>query len=127
MANEIDGELYPRNNAHTTARPSRWQLNPVTGVEEEVAISGLTDLRAFVSLSQTATDHTTGAINAALAFVMTEVGATGAYQATILGSALAAHVSQPDGTKLYVHWQSPGAGYHEFAEVTWRTSRPAAA
>jgi hypothetical protein len=127
MANEIDGELYPRNNAHTTCRPTRWQLNPTTGVEEEVAISGLTDLRAYVSLIHEATDHTTGAINAALVYLMTEVLTTAAYQATILGSALAAHVAQPGGADLFVHWQSPSAGYHEVVKVTWRTSRPAAA
>lgn len=124
MANTIDPELYPDNNAHTTARPVRWRLHPTTGVEEQPAISGLTDLRVYVSLSATAADHTTGAINAALVYVMSEILATAAYEATILGSALRTHVTSPDGTKLYIHWQSPTAGYHEVAEVTWRTSRP---
>ncbi len=51
MANEIDGEIYARNNAHTTCRPMRWQLNPTTGANEEVPITGLTDLRAYLSAS----------------------------------------------------------------------------
>jgi hypothetical protein len=126
MANEIDGEIYPRNNAHTTCRPSRWQLNPTTGVEEEVPISGLTDLRAYLSASADATSHTTGALHPSLAYSMIEVLATAAYQATILGSDTAANVTSADGTTLYVHWQAPSAGYHEFTPVIWRTKRPAA-
>lgn len=124
--NIIDPELYPDNNAHTTARPERWRLNPSTGAEEQVAITGLTDLRVYVSLSATAVDHTTGAIAPALVEVMTEIGSTGAYEATLEGAALRTEVTSPDGTPLYVHWQSPAAGYHEVAQVTWRTSRPAA-
>lgn len=126
MANEIDGEIYARNNAHTTCRPTRWQLNPTTGVEEEVAISGLTDLRAYLSASADATSHTTGALHPSLVYLMTEVLATAAYQATILGSDTAANVTSPDGTTLHVHWQAPSAGYHETAPVIWRTKRPAA-
>jgi hypothetical protein len=57
---------------------------------------------------------------------MTEVLTTAAYQATILGSDTAANVTSADGTTLYVHWQSPSAGYHEFTPVIWRTKRPAA-
>ena len=125
MANDIDAELYPRNNAHTTADPTRWRRNPTTGVREEVPVTGLTDLRVYLSTSDTATDHTSGALNAALVYVMTEV-VPGLYEATILGSALATHVASTDGSPLYVHWQSPSAGYHEFAQVTWRTKRPAA-
>lgn len=127
MANEIDPELYPDNTAHTTARPMRWRLNPTTGVEEQIAITGLTDLRAYLSTSQTAVDHTTGAINAALVYVMAEIAATSAYEASFLGSALRTHVVSPNNTTLYVHWQSATAGYHEVAPVIWRTSRPAAA
>lgn len=125
MANEIDAELFPRNNAHTTADPTRWRRNPTTGVREEVPVTGLTDLRVYLSTSDTATDHTSGALNPALVYVMTEV-VPGLYETTILGSALATHVASTDGTPLYVHWQSAAAGYHEFAQVTWRTKRPAA-
>lgn len=127
MANEIDGEIYARNNAHTTCRPMRWQLNPTTGANEEVPITGLTDLRAYLSASDAATDHTSGAIHPSLVYVMTEVGATAAYQATVLGSATATNVASPDGTVLFMHWQAPSVGYHEFAPVVWRTKRPAAA
>lgn len=126
MANIIDPELYPDNNAHTTARPQRWRLNPSTGAEEQVPITGLTDLRVYLSTSETAVDHTAGAINAALVEVMTEIGTTAAYEASIAGSDLRAFVTSPNNTTLYVHWQSPAAGYHEVAAVIWRTSRPAA-
>jgi hypothetical protein len=126
MANEIDGELYPDNNAHTTADPTRWRRHPTTGVKEEVPISGLTDLRVYVSLDEAAVDHTTGAIHADLVELMTEIGETAGYEATLDGAALRARVSQPDSTPLFVHWQSPTAGYHEVAQVIWRTTRPAA-
>lgn len=128
MANVIDPELYPDNNAHTTARPMRWQLNPSTGVEEQVPISGLTDLRAYLSTAATTPTHEhESVVHADLVALMTEVGATAAYEATFLGSALRARVALADGTPLYVHWQSLSAGYHEFAAPIWRTSRPAAA
>lgn len=127
MANVIDPELYPDNNAHTTARPTRWQLNPSTGVEEQVAISGLTDLRAYLSTAATTPTHThESVVHADLVKVMAEVGATAAYEATFLGSALRERVALADAAALHVHWQSPSAGYHETAQVVWRTSRPAA-
>jgi hypothetical protein len=127
MANEIDGELYPDNNSHTTARPSKWQLNGTTGVEEQVPRSGLTDLKAFIALSATAADDS-AAVHASLVETMTEVASLAAYQATFDGAAKRTHlIAQPDGTLLYVHWQSIAAGYHEVAEVVWRHKRVAAA
>lgn len=126
MANAIDGELYPDNNSHTTAHPTRWQLNSTTGIEEQVPVSGLTDLKSFLSLSDVAATEA-GAVNAALVITLTEVLTTGAYQGTFSGSAKRTHLgSQVDGTKVYCHWQSVSAGYHEVAEVVWRPKRPAA-
>lgn len=127
MANTIDGELYPDNNSHTTAHPSRWRLNPTTGVEEQVPLTGLTDLKTYIALTK-ATEGEGDAVDAALVETMTEVLATAAYEATFNGAAKRAHLmAQPDSTKLYVHWQSVSAGYHEWAEVIWRPNgRPAA-
>lgn len=128
MANIIDPELYPDNNAHTSARPSRWQCNPTTGDDEQVAIPGLTDLRVYVSTLSTTPTHThESVVHADLVELMTEIGATAVYEATLLGSALRERVALADGTPLFVHWQSLAAGHHEFAEVIWRTARPAAA
>lgn len=127
MANEIDGELYPDNNSHTTARPSRWRLNPTTGADELVPLSGLTDLKAYLSLQKDAASDAQ-AVNAALVVTMTEVLTTAAYQATFSGAAKRSHlIAQPDGTKVYCHWQSASAGYHEVAEIIWRPNGRVAA
>lgn len=128
MANELDPEIYSgNNNAHTTARPMRWRLHPTSGAEEQVPISGLTDLKAYLALSDVTTDHT-DAIHADLVEDMTEILATAAYEATFSGTAMRTHIDalDPVPTKVYRHWQSVSAGYHEHAEVLWRTSRPAA-
>lgn len=125
MANQIDGELYPDNNSHTTAHPMRWRLNPTTGVEEQIPITGLTDLKAYIALSDTASSEA-GAVNAALVSTMTEVLTTAAYEATFSGANKRTYLgAQADGTTVYVHWQSVSAGYHEVAAVIWRTKRPA--
>ena len=126
MANFIDDELYPDNNSHTTAHPMRWRLNPTTGVAEEVAVSSLTDLKCYISLTKNAASDA-DAVHAALVVTMAEILSTAAYEGTFSGSAKRSHlIAQPDGTKLYVHWQSASAGYHEWAEVTWRPDgRPA--
>lgn len=127
MANIIDPELYPDNNAHSTAHPTRWQLDNA-GVPVQVPITGLTDLRIYLSTAATTPTHThESVVHADLVETMTEVSATAAYEATLLGSALRERVALADGTPLFVHWQSLAAGYHEFAEVIWRTARPAAA
>jgi len=126
MANAIDPELYPGNNAFSSARPVRHQLNPTTGAEEAVPLSGLTDLRIYVAATAITVDHEE-AIDADLVETMAEVEDTAAYQATIDGDALTEHVETEDGGALYVHWQSLAARYHEVARVIWRTSRPAAA
>lgn len=127
MANEIDSELYPDNNAHSIARPSRWQANPTTGVEEQVLISGLSDLKLYLSLQKEAASEA-AAVHPSLVYTMVEVLATAAYQATTSGSAHRTHlIAQPDGTKVYAHWQSTSAGYHEVAELIWRPNGRVAA
>ena len=126
MPNAIDGELYPDNNSHTTAHPMRWQLNPTTGIEEQVPITGLTDLKAYLSLTELAASESE-AVNAALVITLTEVLTTAAYQGTFSGASKRTYLgAQPDSTKVYCHWQSVSAGYHEVAEIIWRPKRPAA-
>lgn len=127
MANIIDPELYPDNNAHSTAHPTRWQLDNA-GVPVQVPITGLTDLRIYLSTAATTPTHThESVVHADLVEVMAEKGTTAAYEATLLGSALRERVALADGAALHVHWQSLTAGYHETVQVTWRTARPAEA
>lgn len=125
MANELDREVYAGgNNAHTTCRPKRWQTNSTTGLDELVPLSGLTDLKAFLSASATAADEA-GAFDPALVVTMAEAGSTAAYQATFSGATMATKITAPDQTEIFRHWQSKSAGYHEVAPVLWRTARTA--
>lgn len=124
MANNIDAELYPDNNSLVVCRPVRKSIN-ASGDEIETALTGLTDLTCYLSLSAT-TATSAGAINAALVLALGEEGATSVYHGVMLGSAKRTHIVSADGTVLYAHWQSVAAGYHEVSSTIWRTHRPAA-
>lgn len=124
MANDRDAEMYPRNADLIVCRPSRRQVNGTTGVEETVPLTGLTDLRYWISATETAAGPG-DAIHADLVVDLVEVGVTAVYHGVQSGADKAARISSPDGTVLYEHWQSVSGDYHEVGSFIWRTKRPA--
>lgn len=124
MPNNLDAEMYPDNNSLVVCRPVRKSID-VTGAEIEAALTGLTDLRCFLSLAAN-DDLPADAINANLNLLLTEEGATGVYHGVMLGQHKRAHIASATGTAIYAHWYSASAGYHEVSRAIWRLSRPAA-
>ena len=124
MANDLDAEIYPDNDDLVVCRPTRVQLNATTGVQETVALTGRTDVTAFLSLSGDLLTAT--AIHASLSKVLTEVGSTGAYSGVMEGSDKSTQLAATaDGATLYRHFTA-GQDYHEVKSVIFRKQRVAA-
>lgn len=108
--------VYPNLDDLITARPTREQLNPTTGVLESVAITGWTDLEAFYSLTNA---RTATPIDPSLRVVLSEASATGAYSGVIQGSAKSTALENtPDKTKLYLHVKRQD-DYHSVQLARW--------
>ena len=124
MPNNIDPYVYPDNNGLIVCRPTRTYIDGA-GDEVTVELTGLTDLKAYYALTAEAATSA-AAINAGLVLDLDEEGATSVYHGLMLGSAKRTHMSAIlHDTLIYLHYQSVTGGYHEVAEVTYRTHRVA--